>query len=122
MKAKSLAEHLGAQTTPTPPSEPPTPISSAEEFCRKFLDSKEYRDSLYRRVLMDDLPPAIECMLWDRAYGQVPKRLEVRDTTNQLENMTAEQLEERALFLAQVARRLRNEHDEEDREDHTSVH
>lgn len=116
MKPKSLAEHLGAQTPPVGSSEPspiPTPISTAEEFCRKFLDSKEYRDSLYRRVLLDDLSSPIECMIWDRAYGQVTKRLEVRDTTNQLENMTVEQLEERALFLAQVARRLRDEKIEE---------
>jgi hypothetical protein len=60
---------------------------------------------------MDDLPPAVECKLWDYAYGKPVERMEVKDTTSTLSTLTPEQLEERALRLAALAKSLRGTKD-----------
>lgn len=83
------------------------PKLTVKDFCRGVLNSQEYRESLYRRVLLDELPPAVECMMWDRAWGKVVDKVEFKDTTDTLANLTVEQLETRALYLVEVARRMR---------------
>lgn len=107
---KSLAEHLGVLDSARP-DEPETPVTrfkaSIKVFCRGILMSKEYRDSLLRRIMMDDLPPAVESLLYHYCYGKPKERVEIEDVTDRLENLTVEQLEERAMFLAQCAKRLR---------------
>lgn len=114
MPPKSLAESLGvtdfaAQDEHSGVADGPLLKVTVKTFCKGVLNSPEYRNSLLRRIMLDELPPAVECMLWDRAEGKVVNHLEVKDTTNTLEAMTVEQLEDRALFLAEVARRLRSE-------------
>lgn len=84
------------------------PKLTVKDFCRGVLNSTEYRESLYRRVLLDELPPAVECMMWDRAWGKTVEKVEIKDTTAPLEALTVEELEARALYLVGVARRLRD--------------
>lgn len=114
---QSLAEFLGVQDgileSDRPITEAPHEDLTDEQLCRKILQSQEYRQSVFNRVLSGTLPPAVEAMIWDRAYGKPVKRIEVKDTTNALEALTVEQLEERALFLAGLARRMRQESNEE---------
>ena len=110
-KFQSLADFLGVQDPAQPDrpvSQAPSPKMSAKAFFRDVLATREYRESLLRRVVMDALPSAVETMMWDRAHGKAVERVEVKDTTNRLEALTIEQLEQRALFLADVARQLRN--------------
>lgn len=83
------------------------PKLTVKDFCKGVLNSQEYRESLMRRVILDELPPAVECMLWDRAWGKTVEKVEVKDTTGQLEELTIEQLETRALYLVGVAQRMR---------------
>jgi hypothetical protein len=123
---KSLADFLGVAdpvTKELPSGAGPSPKLTIKDFCKEVLRSPQYRESLLRRIVMDELPPAVECMLWDRAHGKTADKLEVKDTTDPLEDLTIEQLEDRAMKLLEVARHLRTESSapEEDRTE-TSVH
>lgn len=126
----TLAEYLGV-VDPVLPKEQQivtTPAPSitkltVKSFCQDIIQSREYRESILRRVIMDQLPQAIETMLWNRAYGPVVEKVEVKDTSDQLEDMTAEQLEERARKLADVALHLRlSEHSAQEDEKNEAVH
>jgi hypothetical protein len=121
-KFQSLADFLGVQDPAKPdlPAQPaPSPKVTAKAFCKEILQTREYREALLRRIVMDELPPAVECMLWDRAHGKTVDKVEVKDTTDPLEELTIEQLEERAMRLLEAARGMRKQDDE--RSEH-SVH
>lgn len=60
-----------------------------------------------RRIIMDELPAPVELMLWDRAHGKTVEKMEFKDVTDPIEELTLEQLEDRAVKLLEVARRLR---------------
>src|ERR1044071_390853 len=105
---KSLYDALNVEN----PEQPgvalePAPKLTAKELCREILNSTQYRQSLLQRIIFQELPPAVECRLWDYAYGKPVERVEVKDTSDSLEHLTVEQLEARALFLADLARRIR---------------
>jgi len=51
-------------------------------FCRTVIDSPEYRTKLFEDACARRLSPAVEMMLWDRAYGSVPKELRVDDVSS----------------------------------------
>jgi len=119
-KFQSLADYLGV-TDPRPedlraksearPSEP-TPAQILDErdptaFCKKILDSREFRQYIMNGIVLGDIPPAVMCRVIDHAWGKPVERVEVRDTTNELEAVTPEQLESRALRLAEMARSIR---------------
>jgi uncharacterized small protein (DUF1192 family) len=112
-EAKSLAEFLGVADPMHPEKpivgDPPSPNLNVRKFCRAILNSHQYRESLLRRVLMDALPESIERMIWDRAHGKVVDRVEVKNTSNALETMSVDELEQRALVLAETARRMRRD-------------
>ena len=48
-------------------------------FCRSVVESADYRQKLYDDAVARRLSPAVELMLWDRAYGAVPKEIRVDD-------------------------------------------
>lgn len=89
-------------------AEQPT-LKSAKAISRKLLESPEYQASLIRRIASDSLPAAVECKLYDYAYGKPVDKVEVKDTTESLEHMTSEQLEARAMALATLARKMREQ-------------
>jgi hypothetical protein len=111
-KLQSLADFLGIKDASVPDAPAPTltpPTLSVAAFCTEVLNTVQYRESILRRILMDSLPAQLECLLFHYAYGKPVERVEVKDTSNNLEDLTAEQLEERALYLAETARRMRQE-------------
>lgn len=80
---------------------------SVAEFAKSVLNSKSYRASLARRIVTDTLPVQVELRLYDYAHGKPVERMEVKDTTVAVSEMSYEQLEERALQLAARAHELR---------------
>ena len=113
---KSLAEHLGV-IDPRQPDDAPRPKPTKKqirEFCAEILASDEYRASLLRRIFLDELPPAIEALIYHYAHGKPVEKMEVHQTTASLEELSAEQLEQRAMFLVECARRMRINEDSTD--------
>jgi hypothetical protein len=47
-----------------------------KEFATRVLQSKEYRASLYRRVVADELPAQIEALLYYYSAGKPTERFE----------------------------------------------
>ncbi len=47
-----------------------------QDFCKRIIASAEYRASLFRRIVLGELPSQIEALIWNRAYGEAPKRVE----------------------------------------------
>lgn len=138
--ARNLAEALGIKNPAAEGPQPdPLPVGelNARDLARYVLNSTQYRESLLRRILFDELPPAIEAKLMDYAWGRPTERLEINDSRNSLENLTTDQLEQKALFLATLVRQLkrpadtrmndestdRSSEDEDDRPTHDpSIH
>jgi hypothetical protein len=109
---QTLAEYLGVvdPITKAPAPDAPTLDFSrltVKDFAKHILASAEYRASVLRRIMFDELPPAIEALLYHYAHGKPVERVEVNDVTLKLEDLTTAQLEERALLLARLARSLR---------------
>jgi hypothetical protein len=106
---ESLADFLGLRP-PTPERDESGPEStiSAKDFARAVLHSPEYRRSLLDRIVLGELPSAIEALLWAYAYGKPVERVEVKDTTDDIDEMDLEQCEQEAQRLLQIARSLRD--------------
>ena len=49
---------------------------TAQQFALAILESDEYRQSLLRRILTDDLPPAVETKLMDYGWGKPKETIE----------------------------------------------
>lgn len=104
----SLAEALGVlplqdeTSAPTPPEK-----QTAKVLSRAILNSREYRDSLMRRITTDCLPAAVECKLYDYAYGKPIERVEIKDTSDTLERVPLETIERRIQYLGETIRLLR---------------
>lgn len=116
---RSLADVLGIND-PQKPAGEDTPVvdpklparMTAKQLSREVLNSKQYRESLLRRIIMGELPPAVECKLMDYAWGRPVEKVQVEDTTRRFEKASIDQLEERALYLAGLAREMRKEQPE----------
>ena len=108
--AHSLAEHLGVVDIrhPEVPATAAAPLT-AKQFCLAVLESPEFRSYIADGIVLRNLPAPVILRVMDQGWGKPVEQVEVKDTTNRLEAWSAEQLEERALFLAETARRLRQE-------------
>ena len=110
---KSLAEALGtADQSPQPEALRTSigPLSTkftARDFCRAIINSEEYRLSLMQRIVLGELPPAVECMIWDRAAGKVVERMEFEDKTLRLEDSPRVVLEQKVRQLNDLLEHLR---------------
>lgn len=87
---------------------------TVKQFCQNVLHSQEYRESLFRRIDSDSLPPQIETLLYSYAYGKPVERVEFNDVTeSNLEGKSLEELEAKAAqlkkMLAQRVEHLRRE-------------
>jgi hypothetical protein len=107
---KSLADHLGVSVRPDEihpqePSDEELLSMSVRDFARGILRSRDYRRSIIHRVTLGNLPPAVEVLLYHYAEGKPVDKIEV--TTPEMEQLTSEQLEARAMQLAVLARDLR---------------
>ena len=105
---KTIAEALGLENLPEQPSSEKSLPLSAKTFSKGILNSEEYRASIRRRVITDTLPPAVECKLYEYAYGKPVDSVEVKTSSDTLSELTVEQLEAKALALALLARKLRD--------------
>jgi hypothetical protein len=125
---KSLFESLGLSDPPQETLQPvptvPLTKATAKAFCRELLASPEYRMSLVGRMISGELPPALECKIWEYAYGRPVDRVEIDDKRGKLEELSSEQLEERAMKLMMLARQMRETELElsSEPEDEESVH
>src|SRR6185295_14883674 len=97
--AKSLADVLGVPDPREP--EHVTQVTAknfkltAKAFCKEVLDSRQYRESLMRRIITDSLPPAVEQLLYYYGHGKPVDRIEVKETGADLSELTPAQLEQR---------------------------
>lgn len=109
---ETLADFLGAGDQDNKKNSNTSPRSSKlsrREYARELLNSPQYRQSVLDRLTLGELPPALEILLHYYAYGKPTEHVEVRDTTTRLEDLTPEQLDERAMLLAKRARQLREQ-------------
>jgi hypothetical protein len=68
-------------------------LSEARHFAREIVEDPEYRAQLLIRARKGYLAPALECMLWDRAWGKPPERIEIgRIGESELEKLSDQQL------------------------------
>ena len=79
MAFRNLADQLGVKDPEGPPGPDPVdlPDLTGAQFCKAVVDSRQYRESIVRRILFGDLPPAVECRILDQAWGAPPKRVEL---------------------------------------------
>lgn len=80
---------------------------SGRAFAEAVLRSEEFRLYIVEGLSERDLPPAVLCRLIDHGWGKPVDHLEVKDTTAKLEDLSVEDLEQRAMKLAELARLIR---------------
>lgn len=75
-KFQSLADVLGVPDPKEPDKllEASSMPATRKDFCKRILDSPEYRESLRQRIVLGTLPPAIEQLLYYYADGK-PKEI-----------------------------------------------
>jgi hypothetical protein len=76
----------------------------AQSFCRKLVQSSEYRQKLEARLLRGDLPPALEAMIWHYAFGKPAEtiNLNVQEGQEDLSGLSTEELLERSKKLQEA--------------------
>lgn len=122
---ETLADFLGLRAPSEDPPDDSPKLSSKASIrtrARYILSSPEYLQSVLDRIKLGTLPPALECQLYHYAYGKPVDRQEIKDTTNRLDGLTSEQVEQRATALMERARELRKAEKMEDPCEDGSVH
>ena len=51
-------------------------ITDPKEFCRRILESLEFRQYIMNGIVLGDLPPAILCRVMDHGWGKPAERVE----------------------------------------------
>lgn len=113
---ETLADFLGLKGTstegdanaPEPDRWPPRAARlSIRDRARAILESPEYFQSVLHRIRLGTLPPAVELRFYDYAHGKPVERIEVKDTTDDVDEMSPQELEHEAERLLDLARQLR---------------
>jgi hypothetical protein len=110
---KTLAQALGLEpetkTTESSAQQPKSDPSklSAKAIAKAIIRSPEYLESIRRRILADSLPPAVEVLLHHIADGKPVDRVEVKNTSASLADLSTIELEAKLKELSDIARRLR---------------
>lgn len=114
MKPQSLAEFLGVLPQVSEPDvDHPTAktlldVADPKVFCQGILNSREFRQYVVSGITLGDIPPVVLTRIMDHGWGRPVERVEVEDKTERgLEHLTLEELEQRALVLAEAARTIR---------------
>lgn len=112
---QSLADFLGARDRDLPDHVPePQPRAtnlSIQERAREILSSPEYFQSVLDRLRLGEFPPQMEVLLHHYAYGKPVERVEVKDTTAPLEEVSLAQLKSRAATLLNLIAQLEGDED-----------
>lgn len=82
---------------------------NGKAFSEAVLHSEEFRLYVIEGLTERNLPSAVVLRLMDHGWGKPVEHVEVKDVTDSLKDVTVEQLEERAMHLAEMARRIRQE-------------
>ena len=104
---ESLADFLGVNRDRERPAEQPHKKLSAKDLAREILQSPEYKQSLLDRITLGQLPAQVECLLYHYAWGKPVERIEMKDTTDDIDEMNIEECEQEAERLIEIARTLR---------------
>lgn len=51
-------------------------ISDPKEFCKKILESREFRRYIMHGIVLGDIPPAVLSRVMDQGWGKVTEKLE----------------------------------------------
>jgi hypothetical protein len=51
------------------------------EFCQRIVTDEAYRTNLHDAMVNRRVAPAIECMVWDRAFGKVKEVVQHQGNT-----------------------------------------
>lgn len=95
-------------TAPAAPVQPWPEKLTGQQFAELVVSSLEFRQYILIGLCGGEIPSAVVKQLMDYAWGKPVDRVEVKDTTLRLETLSVEELEERALQLAELARQLRS--------------
>lgn len=68
---------------------------TASEFSEAVLNSPDFRRYIVSGLKLGELPAAVVCKLMDYGWGKPVERLEVRDTTEQLDALTPDEITQR---------------------------
>ena len=82
-------------------------ISDSKAFALALIGSIEFRRYIINGLTLGDLPAAVVCRILDHGWGKPVDRVEVKDTTDPLDDLDPSQMEERAFRLWEVAKQLR---------------
>lgn len=74
--------------------------TAARDLCRTIISSPQYRRSLVTRIVLGELPPALEVRLWDYAYGKPVERVAVDMNNGEVPSLETLQARAAALALA----------------------
>jgi hypothetical protein len=116
------ANHPNRNVLPAGPGRPPGSKNKitliAQRNCRNILESDEYKASILRRIVADNLAPAVEVMFHHYAYGKPKDTVEVlRSDASAAETMNAEQLAHEAQRTALEILELKSQAEAQRREE-----
>jgi hypothetical protein len=76
--------------------------TEARAFAAAVISDADYRESVWRRIFNDELPPQIEALLWYYTAGKPVERVNLTDETDHedLEGMTPAELAQEAMKVA----------------------
>jgi len=103
----TLADLLGAAPTPEEPAKPAPTTRSARTLAREILTSQEYRQTLFDRLKLGILPPAIEVAIWHYAYGKPVEHVKFEEVAPPLEAQTEEQLQAKLDICEKLVQKIR---------------
>ena len=103
---QTLADLLGAAPSPDQPAKP-VPAHSVRALARDLLQSADYRQTLFDRLKLGTLAPAIELAIWHYAYGKPVDHVKIEEVNKPLESLSDEQLETHLRKLSDLVRRIR---------------
>ena len=108
---ESLADFLERASLQGPSPLPSVGLRrvSIRELTRGILSSQEYRQSVVDRIKLGTIPAAVELVWYYYAEGKPTERVEIKDVTDDVDEMDAQACEREAERLTELARALRLE-------------
>lgn len=86
------------------------------QIAKSIVDDPTYRESLLTRLSAGEAPH-METLMWHYAYGKPVDKIEVKDKTNDLADVSAEELRARSIAVAALASSLTQRVEQSDNND-----
>jgi hypothetical protein len=124
---QSLADVLGVPDPKQPDAPAPRDPGklTAKQFCQAVVNSPEFRAYITNGIFVGDLPAPILLRIMDTAWGKPVERVEVKDRSEALEDLTPEVVAAKLERVQRMLMLLRNAQTEDDDTEHvanSSVH